>query len=737
MRQLNESGSMPGVGAITKQEVFDTVKALEEYLDMRLTDNLLGSAGKKNISGDIDIAVNIPDSEKKNFAARLKQIPIVHDVKVGAVVMSSVDIQNYKEKADVAGRLRTGVVQVDFMFTDNVELAKVGYHSPGEGESKYKGAHRNLALAHIAMWYRRRTSKETIPDGRPVLDKRYKFSNKNGLVRVERRPAKGLKGYLKRNDDLVVEGPWTTGPAIAKELNLGSSRALNSFESLLKAVKKRYPKTTANQILKSLRADRSFESLGGSPSELAESARVYLEEGARIQHLEDHLFWEGSAGAKRAISVLKEAGKKADKFTLKWDGSPAVVFGREGKDLLLTDKNGYNAKGYDGKATSERALVDMLSKRRNADQPSYQKFIGQMAHLYSVMDSALEMGARHHLQGDVLFFERPPIENGAFVFRPNVVEYHVDVQSPLGQKIAKAKCAIAVHDKRIPAASDDLLLIGPVTPGNAIIDVSHEIAVIEGHLKRYSTDLDRMLNPDDLRAKKISDFPAILYNYVNNTVEGVSNKTSFTNFINEHPRLTAPKKQNVLAHVHSNLNAFTGLWHLFEAIVSAKINIIDKFDNSDISIRSFINGQPGGEGWVADGEVLSKLVDRNFFTKANRAMREDTGITFTELSERLSVLGRRKKARKAKQSKSKLARARKRASKKTAPMDTILKRAQRRARTKVAKQVSRGQDKSGMSAASKSRVEDMVDKRSALVKTFARKAIAQVRKDDRAQTRKK
>ena len=53
-----------------------------------------------------------------------------------------------------------------------------------------------------------------------------------------------------------------------------------------------------------------------------------LFESARIQHAEDLIFWEGSAGAIKAIESLKaiEQGQHND-VTVKWDGSPAIIFG--------------------------------------------------------------------------------------------------------------------------------------------------------------------------------------------------------------------------------------------------------------------------------------------------------------------------------------------------------------------------------------------------------------------------
>ena len=71
--------------------------------------------------------------------------------------------------------------------------------------------------------------------------------------------------------------------------------------------------------------------------------KVHLKEGARIDHAEDIIFDEGSQGASRALEALKkmEQGGHTD-VTVKWDGSPAIVFGRnENGEFILTDKSGF------------------------------------------------------------------------------------------------------------------------------------------------------------------------------------------------------------------------------------------------------------------------------------------------------------------------------------------------------------------------------------------------------------
>ncbi|SVE08032.1 uncharacterized protein METZ01_LOCUS460886, partial [marine metagenome] len=99
-----------------------------------------------------------------------------------------------------------------------------------------------------------------------------------------------------------------------------------------------------------------------------------LNENARIQHLEDLILGldgpSGSAGGKKAITALHQIEQQPNSVTIKWDGSPAVIFGRNEKgEFVLTDKSGFGAKGYNGRVTNADALANMLLSR-GTEKPS-------------------------------------------------------------------------------------------------------------------------------------------------------------------------------------------------------------------------------------------------------------------------------------------------------------------------------------------------------------------------------
>jgi len=263
-----EGGAMPGVGAIHISEIEPTLAKLEKALGMDLMSNVLGSVGKRQFSGDIDVALKIERDEIPEFLAKLKGTPDIKDIAQSSVIMTKVQIQDY-DGTKTDGRPRTGFVQVDFMPGDPGWL-KTYYHSPHENDSKYKGVFRNLLLASICGIYDRQDSAEQIEDGRPKESLRYMWSPTDGLIRVKRTPVpkKSGEGYTKKNSNTIMAGPFKQADEIAQTLGLDSGADLDSFESLLAAIKKNYPQDIVNRITEAFTRNNTVKDIG-VPSELA------------------------------------------------------------------------------------------------------------------------------------------------------------------------------------------------------------------------------------------------------------------------------------------------------------------------------------------------------------------------------------------------------------------------------------------------------------------------------------
>jgi hypothetical protein len=257
-KQFGDTGAT-SVGAVHISEIEPTLKTLENRLGIDLLNNTLGSVGKRQFSGDIDVAV---DCDPAELLAKLKAAPEILDTAQSSVIMTKMKIQEYQQ--DIETDLpRTGYAQVDFMFGDPSWL-KTYYHSPSETESNYKGVYRNLMLVHICANIDRHISDQKVNGDQPIQDQRWMFSPKDGLVRVLRTPVprKNGTGYTRRSESSVLKGPYKTAEQIVDVLNLGTVDALNSYESLCATIKQRYPSELWAKILLDFKNDPVVQSRG-------------------------------------------------------------------------------------------------------------------------------------------------------------------------------------------------------------------------------------------------------------------------------------------------------------------------------------------------------------------------------------------------------------------------------------------------------------------------------------------
>jgi hypothetical protein len=371
--------------------------------------------------------------------------------------------------------------------------------------------------------------------------------------------------------------------------------------------------------------------------EFAHPKKSMLAEGARIQHAEDWVFWEGSKGAKRTVDALRSLAQEGHKdVSIKWDGSPAVVFGRdEDGEFVFTDKSGFTAKGYDGKAKSADDLESMLKGR-----PGYQKnpkvygeFASKMKGAFDAFERAVPEDHRGFFKGDMLYFSKPAVEGKNFVFKPNVVEYRIDVESDLGKRIARSTAGVVIHrevdiDGTESPLQDtdifqgnDVLVMPPVSVEAPAEIPTDQVDKLEANISKNAAAIDEFLNSQELRQKQLTDLPKLLYAYLNSKVDtGLTNLgADFTTWL-ETAKISEKKKANVLAHINQHMPAFKAMWETISAVITVKDNIIKQFD-AQSKIKQSIGGAEGGEGYVlAHPEGDIKLVPREFFTKANRAM---------------------------------------------------------------------------------------------------------------------
>ena len=270
VESITEGDSAPGAGAIHHSEIAPTLQKLEQKLGIPLMKNALGSVGKKEFSGDIDIAVQLTKEEQDDFQAKLQSTPGLTFVQKTGVFITSADIVGYDDSKQADGKQRTGKVQIDFMPGD-IEFMKHYYHSPHSKDmsqdgrsSNYKGVHRNLMVSAMIDKIDVNSSDETTPDGRPLEIERWMFSPTQGMVRVIRRPVekKNGTGYTKANTNEVIKGPFKNPSDWAKILKLDNADDLYSFESLYSAAKKNYPSDLVQKVVSDFKSNPTIVKQG-------------------------------------------------------------------------------------------------------------------------------------------------------------------------------------------------------------------------------------------------------------------------------------------------------------------------------------------------------------------------------------------------------------------------------------------------------------------------------------------
>lgn len=249
-------GAVPGVGTIHISEIQPTLTKLSDDLEFpfNLNDFVVGSTGKSEYSGDIDVVIDKIwyDGSVEDMHKDLKSIFTDTDIaRHGAQLHIKYPIVNFNSA--FADRLpRTGFVQVDFIFGD-LEWEKFYHYSPGE-ESGYKGFHRNIAISAITSATAVLLSTDIDDFGRPVSVEKWKWGPK-GLLRVVRTSRQKANGaWLKTQTDTIVDGPYKDKDFIARTLfpEDGTPDDMNSLETIIDAVKRNYNLKLQNAIFKKI-----------------------------------------------------------------------------------------------------------------------------------------------------------------------------------------------------------------------------------------------------------------------------------------------------------------------------------------------------------------------------------------------------------------------------------------------------------------------------------------------------
>jgi|TARA_B100001093_G_scaffold202176_1_gene194198 hypothetical protein len=162
-----------------------------------------------------------------------------------------------------------------------------------------------------------------------------------------------------------------------------------------------------------------------------------------LEHLEDDILNNGTAGGKNAIAFLRELGQMLTepnstiRITTKWDGAPAIVCGQHPStgNFFVGTKSVFN-KGAPKICFSNSDIDEWYN--------------GELAHkLKTCLKLLPQLGIKGVLQGDLLYTNDLGSKtiNGekCVSFTPNTITYAVPDKSPLAMKIKASQMGIVFH----------------------------------------------------------------------------------------------------------------------------------------------------------------------------------------------------------------------------------------------------------------------------------------------------
>ena len=604
----------PRTQRINLADIQPTVQWLETVTGIPLQDNMLGSTGQKPTSGDLDLGIDSGKVSKEDLVKKLSDYVSRHGQDPRDWVRKSGISVHFL--TPIAGRAGRGFVQTDFMFVPKLAWAKFML-AGSPPDSEYKGASRNILINSMGK----------------ALG--YKLNQNAGLMDRD-------------TNALITDDP----DRIAKMLlnPQATRRDLGSVESILAALR-----TDPKQDLK-LADFRDHMAQAGTPidenidvgetSWLARLRDRIVNQGMQpliehemvaevaepgvggrakgIEHLEDLVFRRGTAGVRQAIDILQHAAENPSTTTVKWDGKPAVIFGRKPStgEFVLTDGAGFEARGYDGLATSPEMMAD-IQRQRTGDRTD---LINLYARLFPILKQAIPENFRGYVKGDLLYTSRPPLQAGNYVFQPNTVEYRIPARSGLGQRISNSEIGIAMHsmyaDQGDPAqplsrvAFQDvpgLLLIEPIRSRGMELDAGL-LREIQSVLRGKGAAIDTLFNPAELRAQQITDLAKLCVDYINFRI-GTGNFDNLLSGFGEwlKTKVSSRKYANIIEYLRSpqsNTEGMAAAFTLFILLHELKMSVLQQLDQQS----------PGNEGWVmATPQGYAKAVNRFDFTARNRA----------------------------------------------------------------------------------------------------------------------
>lgn len=373
------------------------------------------------------------------------------------------------------------------------------------------------------------------------------------------------------------------------------------------------------------------------------------EEGAKLKHIhhaEDRPLMHGAKGFTHAYNALQQAhshiksGGHSTALTMKYDGSPSVVFGHhpENGKFFVASKSAFNKN-----PKINYTHADIIKNHGHAP--------GLVEKLHSALNHFKKIAPKTGVyQGDMMYSEGDKKETKKGVsFTPNTISYTAKGEE--ADKIKKSKAGVVVHTQ-YHGDNINSMTADPhpdVHNFKQHPDVWHKSAEHDTSQVHYSDKDQKEFNAHMASAKSIHDehknkmYKATemhsgdgghLTTYINQTVR--TGDTPSAEGLKQHiavkynkaaEKLKTPAGQakrqseaNVhLKHIEANKEHYENLLKMHHHLQQAKNVLVRNLEQHEGGLDHHINGKrTGPEGFVVNhADEPTKLVNRSEFARAN------------------------------------------------------------------------------------------------------------------------
>jgi len=369
----------------------------------------------------------------------------------------------------------------------------------------------------------------------------------------------------------------------------------------------------------------------------ADATRLQEAKG-HLDHPEDLIVLDGTAGASRAVDAIINCSQNPKAVTIKWDGYPALIFGHgpDGKFSIM-DKHMFNKSDGTGRKIYSPEDFINYDKARGVDRAALN---GIITNIWSGLQKASE-GTQGYYWGDLLFGSPLKDEKGLYKFRanPNGIAYTVDVDSEIGKLLTGKKAGIAVHQYLSPdaATTDDAK---PLNGTIGQLKNDSDVAVVPSAMpttpkvvldKTLVNNVKSAISKNGAAAEKLlttapqarNTFNQLFTTFINKQIVAgdVSNMSEkFMDYFESRP-MTPSMKQKLSDHLNANKAGIAGLFTIWAAVYALKQSVVEQLAAAAEQgpVKGYLqSGKQSQEGFVCQG---LKFVDRMGFSAQNLAGR--------------------------------------------------------------------------------------------------------------------